>query len=528
MRKILLLILIISLSISCNTAKNHNLKLNQPISTEKLKKDVDFAYNKLQKLQPALYWYISKERLDFKFDSLKTTITKPLTSYEFYTKITPVINEVRQGHLSVAPKTKRWSNKETKEIAKKGMGPFSQFEFMILEDKFYVQKNNSIDTSIAIGSEVISINSVSTPLILKKYKKLITSDGYNTTFFKHYLPKLFPTFYVNENGVKDSLLYQFKFNDSIKTVWIKRKKEQIPTKIKIDSTTKKMSKMEKKELTLVQKKLKRQNNINGYDEGTKSVQRALRFIEKDSLIAVLKIKSFNIGDYATFYKETFQRIKNAKSKVLILDLRNNPGGRLNEINNLYSFVADSAIAFTDKSEVATKTSLLKRDYFTGNLSTKVLKTIVYPFYLGAVYLFTEKQGSKYYFSGSESRIQKLQENRFKGKMYVLINGGSFSASSILSSNLKGSKRAVFVGEETGGAFNGTVAGQMPIVILPYSKVKMRVGLMKIVPHYKTEEQGHGIRPDIEIIPTIEDKISGNDPEIEWILQNIKQKSIDEE
>ena len=214
--------------------------------------------------------------------------------------------------------------------------------------------------------------------------------------------------------------------------------------------------------------------------------------------------------------------------MLILDLRNNLGGRLNEINTLYSFVADSAIAFADKSEVATKTSLLKRDYFTGNLGTKVLKTIVYPFYLGAVYLIIEKQGSKYYFSGSETRIQKLQENRFKGKMYVLINGGSFSASSILSSNLKGSKRATFVGEETGGAFNGTVAGQMPIVTLPYSKVKMRVGLMKIVPHYKTEEQGHGIRPDVEIIPTIKDKISGNDPEFEWILQNIKQESGEEE
>ncbi len=524
----LFFVLITSLLISCNTVKNHNSKLNQLISTKKLKRDVDFAYNKLQKLQPALYWYISKERLDFKFDSLKTTITKPLTSYEFYTKITPVINEVRQGHLSVAPNTKRWSKKESKEIAKKGIGPFSQFEFMILDDKLYVQKNKSIDTSIAIGSEIISINSVSTALILKKYNKLITSDGYNTTFFKHYLPKIFSTYYVNENGVKDSLLYQFKFNDSLKSVWIKRKKDQIVTKIKIDSTTKKTSKMEKKKLILAQKKLKKLNNINGYDEGTKSVQRALHFIEKDSSIAVLKIKSFNIGDYETFYKEIFQHIKNAKSKVLILDLRNNPGGRLNEINTLYSFVADSAIAFADKSEVATKTSLLKRDYFTGNLGTKVLKTIVYPFYLGAVYLIIEKQGSKYYFSGSETRIQKLQENRFKGKMYVLINGGSFSASSILSSNLKGSKRATFVGEETGGAFNGTVAGQMPIVTLPYSKVKMRVGLMKIVPHYKTEEQGHGIRPDVEIIPTIKDKISGNDPEFEWILQNIKQESGEEE
>jgi C-terminal processing protease CtpA/Prc len=43
----------------------------------------------------------------------------------------------------------------------------------------------------------------------------------------------------------------------------------------------------------------------------------------------------------------------------------------------------------------------------------------------------------------------------KEKIYVMINGGSFSASSLISSNLK-TPKVTFVGEETGGAFNGTV------------------------------------------------------------------------
>lgn len=527
MKKFLLLLLSVIFVSSCSSVKKHNSQVNKPISVQKLKKDVDFAYQKLQKFQPAMYWYISKEKLDFKFDSLKTSITKPLSSYEFYTKITPVINEIRQGHLGVYPNSKVYSKKETKELAKKGMGPLSQFDFMILNDKLYVQKNKSIDSTIAVGSEIMSIDSVSTETILKKYNKLITSDGYNTTFFKHFLPKKFSTFYVNENGIKDSLLYQFKFNDSIKSKWITRKKITDSTATKKKSVRKKQTKAEKQKLAIANKQKKRFNSIHGYDPTTKTFQRNLTFIEKDSSIAVLKIKSFSIGDYETFYKETFKQLKESKAKFLILDLRDNPGGRLNEINKLYSFVADSAIAFADKSELVSKTSFLKRDYFTGGLATKVLKTIAYPFYVGAIYLIVEKQGDKYYFSGSEARIQTLQENRFKGKMYVLIDGGSFSASSIISSNLKGSKRAIFVGEETGGAFNGTVAGQMPIIKLPNSKVRMRVGLMKIVPHYKTEEQGHGIRPDIEIIPTLEDKINGNDPEMKWILENIKENTSNE-
>ncbi len=527
MKKLILLLSVILASTSCTSVKKHNSQVNEPISVVKLKKDVDFAYQKLQKLHPDLYWYVSKEQLDFKFDSLKTTISKPLTSYEFYTKITPVINEVRQGHLAIFPNSKIWSKKETQDLNKKGMGPFSQFEFMIFDDKLYVAKNNSIDSTIAVGSEIVSINSVSTEKLLKKYRKLMTSDGYNTTFYKHQLPKKFSNFYVNENGIKDSLLYEFKCDDSIKSVWIARKKTDKAATNKKDSVAKKLTKAEKKNLAIENNKKRKYNSINGYDASTKTFQRSLNFIEKDSSVAVLKIKSFSVGNYEPFYKEAFKRIKDNKSKFLILDLRGNPGGRLSEINNLYSFVADSAIAFADKSEVATKTSFLKREYFNGGITTKVLKSIFYPLYVSFIYLKVKKEGDKYYYYTNENKVKPLREDRFKGKMYVLIDGGSFSASSIISSNLKGSKRAIFVGEETGGAFNGTVAGQMPIIELPNSHVKLRVGLMKIVAHYKTEEVGHGIRPDIEITPTLADKINGNDPEMNWILEDINKINSDE-
>jgi hypothetical protein len=69
-----------------------------------------------------------------------------------------------------------------------------------------------------------------------------------------------------------------------------------------------------------------------------------------------------------------------------------------------------------------------------------------------------------------------------------------------------------VGEETGGAFNGTVAGFMPVVELPHSELKI-IGLMMMAPHHKT---GRGIFPDKEIIPTLEDRLKGNDPELSWI------------
>jgi hypothetical protein len=45
---------------------------------DQLKSDVDFTYTKLQNYI-LNFIYNSKEDLEFKFDSLKTTITQPIT-----------------------------------------------------------------------------------------------------------------------------------------------------------------------------------------------------------------------------------------------------------------------------------------------------------------------------------------------------------------------------------------------------------------------------------------------------------------
>lgn len=135
------------------------------------------------------------------------------------------------------------------------------------------------------------------------------------------------------------------------------------------------------------------------------------------------------------------------------------------------------------------------------------------------------ENGNFYIKNKESKIAEPKPNKFDGTLYVLINGRSFSASCILSSNLKGSKRAFFVGEETGGTYNGTVAGTMPILTLPNSKLPFRIGLQDIRPYHKTEEFGRGIMPDKEIIPTIEQIENNEDPEMDWILQDIKNKKM---
>ncbi len=100
---------------------------------------------------------------------------------------------------------------------------------------------------------------------------------------------------------------------------------------------------------------------------------------------------------------------------------------------------------------------------------------------------------------------------------------TFSAAAIISSHLQGRNLAVFVGDETGGTFNGTVAGVMPVLKLPYSKLKLRVGLMTIRPTEQTNEEGRGVIPDVYAIPTEQDFLNDKDVELDWILNEINLK-----
>lgn len=519
MRKTALLVFMTLFFVQCASVKKHNAHLNDLISAEKLKSDVDFAYLKLQKLHPNLYWYISKKELDYKFDSLKSSITKPMLPFDFYRTLSPVVAAVREGHLVVYPPTKLLTKKQTKALLKKGIGPFSQFDYELFNEKLYIVKNKSHDKSIKTGTEVVAVNGINSMDLINKNSRFYSSDGFNTTFKTRSAGKRFSSYFTNENGIKDSIQFDFKFNDSQRTVTIRRRKEDTIGKL-TEKIRKDLASIDKTK----SKALRRKRKVNGYNPGEKNYNHNLHFLETDSSVAVMKIRGFKKGHFRTFYKESFNKIKKYRSNTLILDLRDNGGGRLTEIVKLYSYLADSTFVFLDKSEVVSKSSLFKGAYFYGgSFGVKTLKILFSPVVYGYLLLAVHKgENGKNYFA-TQTRPHKVNKNTFKGRIYVLINGRSFSASSILSSNLKGSKRAFFVGEETGGAYNGTVAGFMPKVKLPDSDMQIRTGIMLMGSKFKTAKEGRGIFPDKEIIPTIEDRIKENDPELDWVLNDIKSQ-----
>ena len=529
MQKIVYFFGICLLLFSCTSVKTYNEQIAVNHSVRSLKKDVDVAYKRLKKLHPRLYQYISKPKLDYKFDSLKKTIVKPLSSQQFYEKLAPVIAEVRQGHISVNPPLKRFNNKERKLLNKKKF-EFYELDFEFLNDNLWIVNTRGAD-SILVGGKTIKIDGENVDKLFNKYKKLFSSDGYNSTFQNRIVASRFSGFYYRDKGFVDSLSLTLKKGDSLFMKVLRRiPKDSVPGKIKIDSLQKKPKKLtesEKKEQKLKEKQKREKDYIYGYKKARDRYTRNFNFIGKDSSVAIMKIRGFGNGNYKKFYQKSFAVMDSAKTEYLILDLRDNTGGRLDEIDKLYSYLTNKNYQLIEKAEVLTRQPFLTSILCKNNPAfIKIGATLLSPFVaIHNLFKSGKKDGKKYY-SFSSSKLKKPNPLNFKGEIYVLINGASFSASSILSTNLHANKRATFVGEETGGAYNGTVAGLFKYIELPNSKVKMNIGLAQIEAPYSTNPDGYGIKPDVQIIPTIEDRLNNIDPELEWVLEDIESKKND--
>ncbi|NCO00957.1 MAG: S41 family peptidase [Epsilonproteobacteria bacterium] len=164
-------------------------------------------------------------------------------------------------------------------------------------------------------------------------------------------------------------------------------------------------------------------------------------------ILYIRVTSFDKKVATDVSKEIKKR--EATTKGIILDLRNNPGGLLDQAVDLVDIFVDSGNIVSQKGR--------------------------------------DEADEKTYSASKSKTITKVP-------MVVLINGGSASASEIVSGALQDHKRAVLVGQNTFG--KGSVQ-----VVLPISEseaIKLTIARYYL-PSGRTI-QAVGVKPDIEVFP----------------------------
>ena len=168
----------------------------------------------------------------------------------------------------------------------------------------------------------------------------------------------------------------------------------------------------------------------------------------DDEILYLRISSFMDMKVTQELRKYIKKYK-SKTKAIVLDLRNNPGGQLGQ-------AIDTVDLFVDKGIIVSQKGKDKRENeeFSASFQTTVTKV----------------------------------------PMVVLVNGGSASASEIVSGGLQDLKRAIVIGQKTFG--KGSVQRIIPIVDDGSEAIKLTIAKYYL-PSGRTI-QAKGIVPDIEV------------------------------
>lgn len=213
----------------------------------------------------------------------------------------------------------------------------------------------------------------------------------------------------------------------------------------------------------------------------------LSFGYKNDQIAVMMIRSFsshvlsNYNDYAEFLETSFKEIKQKAIKTLIIDLRDNGGGHDVFGSMLYSYLTDKPFPYYSGLE-STKRKFDEKDH--PNLS-----------------------------------IQQPAKNNFKGRVYFLINGGSFSTTAEFCAIAKSNGRGVFIGEETGGGYYGNTSGASARINLPSTRLVITIPKTRYTMAVKEMQfKDRGIIPDFIIVPGIDDIIKNRDIQLRYALK----------
>ncbi|MGF7080812.1 S41 family peptidase [Mucilaginibacter sp. UYCu711] len=452
MKQYYLIILLLLCGCQKGKEQNANSIFVKTFTPQQLRQDIDYVRDSLTQKQPNLYWYISRAKLDYKFDSLKNAINTPLTAPQFRIKLLQVLSSIGDGHISLLFNEPKIPPADMLFFNGDKAYPIQQLAYKIINSKLYVLKNSSGDNTLLPGAEILSIDNKPASELIKNFSDEWPSDGYNQTYKIGRLNlNDFPSRYYFTYGLKDQLTFTVKQHGSIKTC-----KLSVLTRPKPKS------------------------NANG-------VITSSYYILSRQRTAYIMVAGFvNASDP---FVNLFKTIKEQGVKYLVIDLRNNMGGNVVQMGKLFGHLIGKPTYFY-------KTKM-------GDLNN------------------AQKTTAKLLDYGSKTPILP-DSNHFEGKVYVMINGVSFSAAALLAANLQ-VNRAVLVGEETGGGRNGCTAGITHESALPNSGLLFRFGLIQLKISPEAKQYGRGVMPDVPIVYTINDYLNETDLEDTWIYNDIKAK-----
>jgi len=438
-----------------------------------LKQDFSILRKALEEAHPGLYRYNSREKIRSEWAKIERQLNKGMTELEFFRLVNPFIAGIGDGH------TKFHRDGKPDDYYAFFEDGYFPFQLYFRDRKAYVLRSYVQDAVLTAGTEIKSINGRNMEDVLQQLFRQVLADGEVTSWKYEELSDQFAGYYATFLGSSKEFRIVYK--------------EVMGKKGKLTVRGIKKSEIVKQPAA---------------NEGFQLTYPA----DKVALLRIAVFQEATEGGFASFLSTAFAEIKAKGITSLIIDLRGNEGGTDAFGFELYSYLALKPFRYYDRFTTASDGNFSFLQYASLPPQFDYLKQFIVK--VGNEYRFTAKEGLD---------VQQPKADAFQHNVYILQNGRSFSVTSEFAAIARENGRAVFIGEESGGTFQGNNSGAFAIVKLPNTKIGLAVPLLGYYMHLspKNANARGGVPVDHTLRPTVNDLLKNRDVVLEKALQLIK-------
>ena len=453
------------------------------LTHEEAQVDIDSMMLALEDAFPGLYDYTSKEEFNTYIKNKMAAIGETISRSDFEVLVFKLLGKIHDSHTAIIsePKVTGGANGLPSSVCLGWFNDTLQVWRTVPRYKDY------------LGKPVVLVNGIpadSLRNILLEYAAF--SDGYVKSYGDYVLLYGVDTYYCRQIAKDANLMVTFA-----------------------DGETKRFEQMTRKVPYREPQWMEYQYRMYHVD-AKGNEKKHFEFEKCSDTVAYLALHTFELDDLEQDeLRGIFADLIADSIPNLILDLRFNYGGPAASVEGIYSYLAPKPFCTKMRNIVNKKGGFLCFGSCPVEDDPDMLYAGYEPLPNGEGFV-----KDKLEWSNPDSLVN------YKGRLYVLTNETSFSASTCFAGWVKKQNRGVIVGRETGSAYHQMKAENFTQYVLPNSDIAIQIPTIKVVFDTVVNERfpyGRGVLPDYPVNFTPEElSFANGDSILNYTQQLIRE------
>lgn len=462
-------------------------------TSKELLNDLDLVWSALQEAHPALYDYTSHEEFARLLAESRRSLAQPATAARFNVVLRRLLARIGCGHIQASLAT---LGRQARVFP---------LDVRIIAGRVYVVGGTVPSGAVPVRSEILSINDEPAAAVLGRLRDLVTSDGRNLSGKEARLSQpatfrgLFHALYGEVPAFRVRLARPDGRQDVVSLPAVSQDQAASwPSAVAASRTPPKAAQA----IRYLAPASAPPEHLGATARPRQSSQPFTASGGGPDL-AYWKIASFGLFDHESIHR-IFEELETRHVTGLVIDVRGNSGGDIEELEYLYSFLSPREFRLKVSSQATRRTYS-----FQGKTANLVEGAVVND--------DLQPVAGRTGFYRFATTSQPATDHQYAGQLYVLMDGGTFSAAADFCGLVHRDRRGVLVGEETGGGYYQLTAEKFAQLLLPSLPTTVVIPLRKIVTTDVADQaipSGRGVMPDHAVSRTVDDYL---DPDKDAML-----------